>query len=213
MNAIIANRTPDRTFARSHGQARPLRRRRVGQHLLAPAALEDFNRLLGRLQAAPMEQDQIASMARSLAAGPATVAPGWIASRMRHATAINLMLSDPNWEPTESAVEPACLVVGYLRNIRDLIPDQLPRLGRLDDAIVVDAAWPQLAGEVRDYLDFCRVRRIEAELRDCRDSEFAFDRQDWQQARQAEKALVRHVRKVGRSSYLSTRPSARFRVC
>lgn len=216
MNAIFAN--PNPVHAQGDPQPRaaahPARRCRVGSHLIAPRALEEFNRLLARLHAGPLDQDQIASIARRLPPQRnADLAPDWIVRQMRNGTAIHLMLGDPGWEPAPEAAAPARLVVSYLRSDRDLIPDDLPRLGRLDDAIVVDAAWPLLADEVRDYLDYCRMRRIEAELRGCRESEFAFGRQDWLRARRAEAAWIAHRRAVGRRSYLPAAAAPGFRVC
>src|SRR3546814_14747380 len=91
------------------------------------------------------------------------------------------MSGDPAWQPANDAAAPAALVMDYVRSRRDLIPDDLPRVGRLDDAIVIDAAWPRLADEVACYLDYCRIRRIEAELRECDVSQFTFGRADWEQ--------------------------------
>src|SRR5690606_27785383 len=64
---------------------------------------------------------------------------------MRDAAAIRLMLGDPAWELLDRVTDPARLVSGYLRDHDDLIPDRLPVLARLDDAIVVKA----LAGAPR----------------------------------------------------------------
>src|SRR3546814_15870343 len=71
----------------------------------------------------------------------------------KRATSIGLMIDDPAWQPANDAAAPAALVMDYVRSRRDLIPDDLPRVGRLDDAIVIDAAWPRLADEVACYLD------------------------------------------------------------
>lgn len=78
---------------------------------------------------------------------------------------------------------------------------------------MVDGAWPQLSGEVRSYLDFCRVRRVEAGLRGCGDHDFAFTRSAWLEASKAEKAWIAHCRDNGRRSYLPDRATDRFRVC
>src|SRR3546814_8684622 len=81
------------------------------------------------------------------------------------------------------------------------------------DAIVIDAAWPRLADEVACYLDYCRIRRIEAELRECDVSQFTFGRADWEQARRAESAWTEHCRACGQRSYLPAPPPRHFRVC
>jgi uncharacterized membrane protein YkvA (DUF1232 family) len=131
---------------------------------------------------------------------------------MRLAHTVTQMLADPEWQPAADAVEPARLVVDYARRPHQLIPDNLPVIGGLDKAVVVDAAWPQLAGEVDCYLDYRRLRVIEAQLRHCRVFEFHFGRQEWLAARAAEAALIGHCRRVGSSSYLPGGAAAMFRV-
>ena len=213
MNAILDNRSSTVLAAGPTGD-RPHRRHRVGRYALPAAAVSSFNQLLDRLQAAPMDEDRIASIGRSLSPDPAlTSTPPWISLRMRDGAAVRLMLGDPAWEPLESATGPARLVSGYLRDHDDLIPDRLPALGRLDDAIVVQAAWPRIGAEVLDYLDYRRLRRLEAGLRGCTESGFRFGRGDWEQARRAEAALVLHIHQVGCRSYLAAASGGgRFRI-
>lgn len=207
MNTIIANPTAPLS------PVRPRRRFHVGGHALQPAAVSGFNRVLERLQTAPLDEDQIASFSRTVSPAPnAAAVPPWILTHMRDAAAIRLMLGDPGWELLDRATEPARVVSGYLRDHDDLIPDRLPVLGRLDDAIVVEAAWPQVGAEVVDYLDYRRLRRLEAALRGCDEHAFRFGRADWELARQAEAALMRHLRDVGTRSYLPSGGPSRFRI-
>lgn len=169
--------------------ARPHRRFHVGSHVLNPAAISNFNRVLESLQTAPMDEDQIASFGRALSPVPAAAAvPPWILARMRDAAAVRLMLGDSAWELLDRAARPTRLVSAYLRDHDDLVPDRLPVLGRMDDAIVVEAAWPQIGPEVLDYLDYRRLRHVEAGLRGCGEHDFNFTRHDWEVARDAEAA-------------------------
>lgn len=212
MNAILSSPQPLPVALRQPA-SEPSRRRLVGNHALDRKGLDRFNQVLARLDRAPLDCDQLASAARQLAQAPAAVRePDCIRQRLRRATVIGLMVADPAWRPANDTIDPARLVLDYVRSDCDLIPDSLPRLGRLDDAIVVDAAWPQLADEVDCYLDYCRVRRVEAELRGCEASQFAFGRDDWERARRAEAIWIAHCRAVSRRSYLPS-PATYFRVC
>ena len=214
MNAQVSPSKPLPTALLPQSVPHPARRHLVGDYPLDDAAVARFNLLLARLSHAPLDPDQLATAARELPRPKdAGRAPRCIEQRLRRATSVGLMIADPAWEPANEAVEPAALVLDYLRSRQDLIPDDLPRIGRLDDAIIVDAAWPRLADEVSSYLDYCRIRRIEAELRHCEVSQFTFSRADWEQARRAEAAWIEHCRTSGERSYLPSAPPSHFRVC
>lgn len=197
------------------------RRRRIGEHAIDPEALRHFNELLERIdlgQAAtrriPLDSDQIASAARDLEASPRQGrAPPCIRQRMRRAALIDLMLSDPDWQPTGTPAQTAAAVVEYLRGSQRLIPKEIPVVGHLDDAIVVEEAWRMVAEEVADYLDFCRLRHIEAALRgELRRRRFGFTRAQWQDAARAEAAWIAHCHRVGSDRYLPEWSGSRFRV-
>jgi hypothetical protein len=191
---------------------RPARRHFVGGFLLEAEALAHFNQLLVRLHHFPLDCDQLATASRELGRSADGRRPASIEQRLQLASAVDRMITDATWQPASEAVEPARVVMDYVHGDHDLIPDSVPLVGRLDDAILIDAAWPQLAGEVDCYLDYCRLRAIEAGLRGCAVGGFAFTREHWQQARRAEAGLIAHCRRVGEDSYLPSPAAACFRV-
>ena len=185
------------------------RRRQVGQVRLDPAELARFNHLvlsLGRPQ--PLALDQLVTAARQL---EGVAEPECIRQRLGRAEAILRMLADGAWAPANEVLDPARAVADYVQRADDLIPDWVPAVGRLDDAIVVEAAWPRLGGEVLDYLDFCRLRAIEAELRGECENGFCFGRREWSEARVAEAALREHRSRVREGCYVP-RAVSYFRV-
>lgn len=217
MNAMLATARPlsaalNLAAAQPSPSSQRNRRRTVGGFCIAQMEVDRFNAfllLLGRTQA-PLERDQLATAGRELCDRSITPAPG-IGPRMRRAAAAAMMVADPAWEASGDAAAVASLVVGYVHAKNDLFPDDLPRIGRLDDAIVIDTAWPRLADEVADYLDYRRLRRIEARLRGCDRDDFTFTRGQWEQAFRAEIALAEHQRQVRDRSYLPASLS-RFHV-
>ncbi len=203
MNAIIAIPNPlpailDRPFI---GMGR---RHRINGFDLTMESVERFNQLLARLgRQDAYNRDQLVSAARELCdRSILESAPACIRERLGRIATVAQMVADRSWAPANDTVNTARTIVEYARGHDDLIPDWLPKVGRLDDAIVVDAAWPQLAAEVDDYLDFCRLRALEARQRGCAVNGFAFTRDDWEQARYEEAVLAEHQRKVRDSSYL-----------
>lgn len=189
------------------------RRRNIGEYRPTSFDLSRFNRLLARLgrTQGPMDVDQLATAARQLSATGDDEAPGCIAQRIAWIESVAAMAADRAWAAANEVVECARLVVDYANDSQDLIPDWLPRIGRLDDAIVVEAAWPTLGREAAGYRDFVRLRALEARLRGCEPEELPFDRDAWQAARVHEAALSAHRRRVRESTYVPA-PSAMFRV-
>lgn len=207
MNALTAAANALPTILDQPASTHVGRRQRIDDFCLNLLDLDRFNRLLARLgrRSAPLNRDQLATAARELCVRNTNGDPApCIELRMRRADSVVRMTADPAWKPANEAMDAAGLVVGYVSEHDDLIPDRLQPYGRLDDAIVIETAWPSLAAEVENYLDFRRLRQVEAELRGCASTEFDFTRADWEQAREAEAALFAHQRAVGEHSYLPT---------
>lgn len=186
---------------------RSARRSRIDDFRLDTAKVDRFNSLLVRLgrTAVPLDCDQLATAARQLrGSGNAPGTAPCIVQRMRQVAALRSMVADGAWTPANDAIAMAMVVIGYVNGHDDLIPDQLQGAGRLDDAIVVETAWPRLSAEVGDYLDFRHQHLVEASLRGCTARSYAFTRADWRQARLAEASLARHQRRVRERSYLPT---------
>ncbi len=198
----------------------PEPRPHANRHLIGdfepdPERLLRFNRILEALSAAHphVDVDQLATAARELIDhAPDGRIPRSIRERIRRAGAIDLMRTDPEWETEANAAIAAATAMDYLHGTEPLIPHSLPVVGWLDGAVMIEAAWPSLADEVRDYLDFCRLRRVEAGLRGESRRHFGFTRDQLDDARTAEWLWQEHCRRTGRSSYLAEDSPPRFRV-
>lgn len=216
MNSQIAILQPLCAALRSPTSANPnqlARRHRIGDFLLEAEALVHFNQLLAKLHHFPLECDQLATASREMmdpSAGHRSATS--IEQRLQLASVVSRMLSDASWQPCSDAVEPARMVIDYVGGQHHLMPEGVPLVSHLDEAILIDAAWPQLGGEVDCYLDFCRLRTIEAELSGCEVNGLVFSRDDWQRERRAEADLIADCRRVGAQSYLSSTTSACFHV-
>lgn len=191
----------------------PGRRRRIGQVQLDAGPLDRFNRLLvglGRSQ--PLDCDQIVTAARVLDDGQdGEATPACIAQRLHQVDPVSRLLDDGGWTPVRDVLPALRAVQDYVQETDDLIPDWMPRVGRLDDAIVIDTAWPRISAEVLDYLDFCRLRDIEAQLRGVEPTAFRFTRSEWEVSRRAEAELRLQHRRVRDGSYVPQAASY-FRV-
>jgi uncharacterized membrane protein YkvA (DUF1232 family) len=212
MNAILVDNNLPEILTRAPADGVPHRRSHIANFVPDAQRLDSFNVLLRRLgREQPIDTDQLATASRQVCRMGGGVTPACIAYQLRRATALTRMATDDDWTAANEAMGVAQLVMQYLGNQQDLIPDQLPDLGRFDDAIVIQTAWPQVGEEVAKYLDYRRVRALEASLRPAGDTGFHFTRQDWQEAREAEVVLAAQRERIFSSSYLPA-PTLRFCV-
>jgi uncharacterized membrane protein YkvA (DUF1232 family) len=68
------------------------------------------------------------------------------------------MLADEDWHLAEDDRERVLTALSYFSQAADLIPDDLPGLGFLDDAIMIEIVCQQLKHEIQAYKDFIKDR-------------------------------------------------------
>jgi uncharacterized membrane protein YkvA (DUF1232 family) len=85
----------------------------------------------------------------------------------------------------------ACLT--YFANPKDLIPDNVPVLGFLDDAIMIELSVRELKHELDAYDDFCDYRQHEASRRGMDPAKVG--RADWLDSRRDELIDRMHSRR------------------
>lgn len=92
-------------------------------------------------------------------------APEWVLSRLTDLTVLLDMLDDSEWPlPDEDRVRIRA-AVGYFAIAKDMIPDKIPGIGFLDDAIMAELVLEELKHEVKGYKEFCEYRDNEKTLR------------------------------------------------
>jgi hypothetical protein len=76
--------------------------------------------------------------------------------------------------------------LAYFGEPEDLIPDHIPGLGFLDDAIMVELVCRELRHELDAYVDFCAYRDAEGERRRNQGLAADISTEDWLATRRAE---------------------------
>ena len=77
------------------------------------------------------------------------------------------MLSDIEWRLPHHEASRVLNALSYFCEPEDLIPDHIPGLGFLDDAIMIELVVRELKHEIEAYSDFCEYRdRLRAEQGD-----------------------------------------------
>jgi hypothetical protein len=124
------------------------------------AAIGLFNDELQALDtgAPTVNRDQVASLVRWLQTLPAETAVATINLRLARVETLRRMLLDPSWDVSDGFARRTRHLLDYIARLDDLIPDDLPLIGHLDDALLVELSWAQFIDEVQDYRDFCRFR-------------------------------------------------------
>ncbi len=158
--------------------------------------------------------DQVSGVARRVLRTAATGGQSpFIASRMRRAAEMRALSAEAAWTSAEVTARRIHDLIAYLDDPNDLIRDDIPVIGRLDDALLVDIAMDTLREEVEDYAEFRRYRFAEASRRGVGIEALDLDRPRWQVEREDELRLERQLRRVRGSDYAASAAERVFRVC
>lgn len=179
------------------------RRRNVGIYAIDDPAIAKFNTELAAIKpdARRISADQLASLARWLQSLPSEDAVATVSERMIRGERLRRMLQDREWEVSEALRARAVRLLDYLERSNDLIPDCTPVLGHLDDALLVELAWPAFEDTLADYEDF---RRYSARNKSRGSLQERI--MQWEAACLAEAALYQHRQDIRARGYLRNEP-------
>jgi uncharacterized membrane protein YkvA (DUF1232 family) len=88
-------------------------------------------------------------------------APEYVLKRIELLETVTDMLQDKDWVLPGSVRPRVLTALAYFLDPADLIPDHIPGLGFLDDAIMIELIGQELRHEVSGYQDFCQFRERE----------------------------------------------------
>jgi len=108
------------------------------------------------------------------------------------------MLADHEWRLPDEDAARVLNALAYFAEPEDLIPDHIPGLGFLDDAIMIELVVRELKYELEAYKDFCEFRSDSRAGVKSRTTDVTRD--DWLTARRAELQDKMHRRRKGREA-------------
>ena len=117
-----------------------------------------------------------------IAIGP-TGAPAFIVERLQKLRLLIDMLSDLEWRLPHQEANRVLNALAYFTEPEDLIPDHIPGLGFLDDAIMIELIARELKHEIEAYQDFCDYR---TRVREERGGRVRVSREQWLEDRRSE---------------------------
>ncbi|MDH3587435.1 MAG: YkvA family protein, partial [Gammaproteobacteria bacterium] len=128
-------------------------------------------------------EDIVAAAEDLLASITPKGAPAFISERLQKLRLLIDMISDIEWRLPQREADRVLSALAYFAEPEDLIPDDIPGLGFLDDAIMIELICRELKHEIEAYQDFFDFR-----LRIRRDSgrSTRVSREDWLENRRSE---------------------------
>ena len=128
---------------------------------LSERDLRHFRRELGNARKAVRiaDDEEILSAARDLVASfKASKLPDFVRERFGKLQKLLEMLADPDWRLADRERGPVLAALAYLCDPEDIIPDSIPGIGLLDDAVMIELVFQELRHEIEAYDDFVRFR-------------------------------------------------------
>ena len=149
--------------------------------------LDYFRNLMTRAQEniTDVEQQDIVTKAQALLDGiPAESQPRFVHQQFEKLQQLIQMLDDPEWPLEEDEKRDIVSALAYFHYAQDLIPDNIPVLGYLDDAILIELVVRELAPEIDAFEEFSHFRRNEEARRGLEDK--SITRDEWLEAKRME---------------------------
>ena len=106
------------------------------------------------------DDEDILSAARELAASlRSSNLPDFVTRRFGKLETLLQMVTDADWTLGGKERGPVLAALAYLCDPEDIIPDSIPGIGLLDDAVMIELVFHELRHEIEAYEDFVRFRR------------------------------------------------------
>jgi uncharacterized membrane protein YkvA (DUF1232 family) len=125
--------------------------------------------------------------------------PEFVRERIEKLEVVTNMVSDQEWQLSEEDRKRVLGALIYFCDPEDLIPDHIPGLGFLDDAIYVELVIRELRNEIESYEEFYQFRMAEEKRREALGLDPHVEREEWLTNKRAALHARMRKRRTGRS--------------
>ncbi|MEO8810043.1 MAG: YkvA family protein [Rhodanobacter sp.] len=138
--------------------------------------------------------------------------PDFVTTRLKHLDTMIALVEDVGFGLPEANRDNVLGALAYFSSPDDLVPDDVPVLGFLDDAIVIELCVRELKPELEAYEDFHRWRDNEATRRGVNKAGLTLNRVDWAEAHRVQTLERMHRRREESYTGGNNRGPSLFRV-
>ena len=151
---------------------------------LQDADLEHFRAVMRKAidGASSMSEEDILEHAKDLSISVKDNVPQFVVERIRKLEILVSMVEDKEWKLEGEERTNVLSALAYFSDPEDLVPDHIPALGYLDDAIMSELVAEDLQEDIEAFEEFCAYREREKE----RAGDKPITTEDWLDAKRRE---------------------------
>lgn len=172
---------------------------------LKESDLEHFRNVMRQSKSGTesLSEAEILANAKSLSQDIKGDVPVFVSERIQKLETLVAMIEDAEWKIPDEERADVLSALAYFSDPEDLVPDHIPVLGFLDDAIMIELVAEELKDDIEAFLEFCNYRSRE----EGRNSDATVTRDEWLDAKRRElhsrMRNRRSTRRGGRSGFRS----------
>ncbi len=172
---------------------------------LKESDLEHFRDVMRKAQsgAEKLSETEILANAKNLSQNINVEVPVFVSERIKKLETLVAMIEDNEWKIPEEERSDVLSALAYFSDPEDLVPDHIPVLGFLDDAIMIELVADELKDDIEAFEEFCAYRERE----EGRSGDATITREEWLDSKRRElhsrMRNRRSTRRGGRSSFRS----------
>jgi uncharacterized membrane protein YkvA (DUF1232 family) len=157
---------------------------------LSDRDLERFKTIVGKTRTVATEKAayKIVDIAMN------TELPDFIADHLLQLKVLLEMMRDEEWNMSDEDRARVISAMSYFADPIDLIPDHIPGIGFLDDAMFVEIVIRELNAEIEAYDEFCQFRSAEERKRSEAGKDPDENREEWITPKREE--LQAHIKEI-----------------